>query len=71
MSMEIAAYIKNKEDEAKAEVDEKAKNILGLAISKFSQEAVTERTVCTVSLPSDEMKGRIIGEGEYPLLEHF
>lgn len=61
MSMEIAAYIKNKEDEAKAEVDEKAKNILGLAISKFSQEAVTERTVCTVSLPSDEMKGRIIG----------
>jgi len=61
MSMEIAAYIKNKEDETKAEVDEKAKNILGLAISKFSQEAVTERTVCTVSLPSDEMKGRIIG----------
>lgn len=61
MSMEIAAYIKNKEDEAKAEVDEKAKNILGLAISKFSQEAVTERTVCTVALPSDEMKGRIIG----------
>lgn len=61
MSMEIASYIKNKEDEAKAEVDEKAKNILGLAISKFSQETVTERTVCTVSLPSDEMKGRIIG----------
>ena len=61
MSMEIAAYIKNKEDEAKAEVDEKAKNLLGLAISKFSQEEVTERTVCSVSLPSDEMKGRIIG----------
>ncbi len=61
MSMEIASYIKNKEDEAKAEVDEKAKNILGLAISKFSQETVTERTVCTVALPSDEMKGRIIG----------
>lgn len=61
MSMEIAAYIKNKEDEAKAECDEKAKNMLGLAISRFSQEAVTERTVCTVALPSDEMKGRIIG----------
>lgn len=61
MSMEIAAYIKNKEDEAKAEVDDKAKQMLSLAISKFSQEAVTERTVCTVSLPSDEMKGRIIG----------
>ena len=61
MSMEIAAYIKNKEDEAKAECDEKAKNMLGLAISRFSQEAVTERTVTTVALPSDEMKGRIIG----------
>ena len=61
MSMEIAAYIKNKEDEAKAECDEKAKNLLGVAISRFSQEAVTERTVCTVALPSDEMKGRIIG----------
>lgn len=61
MSMEIAAYIKNKEDEAKAEVEDKAKEMLSLAISKFSQETVTERTVCTVSLPSDEMKGRIIG----------
>ena len=61
MSMEIAAYVKNREDEAKAECDEKAKNILGMAISRFSQEAVTERTVSTVALPSDEMKGRIIG----------
>ena len=61
ISLEIASYIKNREDEAKAEADEKAKNLLSYAISKFSQEAVTERTVCSVSLPSDEMKGRIIG----------
>ena len=61
MSMEIAAYIKNREDEAKTECEEKAKNILSYAISKFSQDVVTEKTVSTVSLPSDEMKGRIIG----------
>ncbi len=61
MAMEIASYIKNKEEEAKSVADEKAKNIIGLAISKFSQDEVTERTVSTVALPSDEMKGRIIG----------
>ena len=61
MSKEITAYIKNKEDEAKAQVNEKALNLLGFALSKFSQDAVTERTVSNVSIPSDEMKGRIIG----------
>ncbi|MCQ3035852.1 MAG: ribonuclease Y [Bacilli bacterium] len=61
MSKEITAFIKNKEDEAKAQVNEKALNMLGLAISKFSQDAVTERTVSNVTIPSDEMKGRIIG----------
>jgi len=61
MSKEIAAYIKNKEDEAKAEVEGKAKEMLGIAISKYAQEEVQERTVSVVALPSDEMKGRIIG----------
>ena len=61
LSKEIAAFIKNKEDEANEKAEEKAKNILGLAISKFSQEEVTERTVSVIALPSDEMKGRIIG----------
>lgn len=61
MAKEIAAYIKNKEEETKAQVEEKARNILGLAISKYAQEEVQERTVSTVSLPNDEMKGRIIG----------
>ncbi len=61
MSMEIASFMKNKEEEAKAEADDKAKHLLGLAISKFAQDEVTERTVSTVALPSDEMKGRIIG----------
>ena len=61
MSKEITAFIKNKEDEAKSQVNAKALDLLGLTISKFSQDAVTERTVSTVSIPSDEMKGRIIG----------
>lgn len=61
MAKEITAYIKNKEDEAKAEVNKRALNVLGLAISRFSQDATTERTISTVLLPNDEMKGRIIG----------
>ena len=58
MNKEIAAYIKNREDEA---ADGKAKDIMSLAMSKYAQEVTNERTVSIVSLPSDEMKGRIIG----------
>lgn len=61
LSKEIAAYIKNKEDEAKLECNNKAKEMLGMAISKYAQEVTIERTVSVVSLPNDEMKGRIIG----------
>ena len=61
MSKEIAAYIKNREDEAKDTADAQARDIIGLTIDRMSQEVVTERTVSVVSLPSDEMKGRIIG----------
>ena len=61
MTREIASYMKTKEEEAKATAEDEARNILGLAISKFSQEEVSERTVSVVSLPNDEMKGRIIG----------
>ncbi len=61
MTREIASYMKSKEEEAKVTAEEKAKELLGLAISKYSQEEVQERTVSTIPLPSDEMKGRIIG----------
>ncbi|HBS03220.1 MAG TPA: ribonuclease Y [Firmicutes bacterium] len=61
MASEIAAYIKNKEDEAKATVEAKATNLLSMAVQKYAQDVATERTVSVVSLPSDEMKGRIIG----------
>lgn len=61
ISRELAAFIKNKEEEARDTVDERAKEMLGLAISKYAQDVTIERTVSVVALPNDEMKGRIIG----------
>jgi ribonuclease Y len=61
MSQEIALYIKEEEEKAKDEVVNRAKNILSLAIQKYASETCSEKTVNVVSLPADEMKGRIIG----------
>lgn len=61
MAMEIAAYIKDEEEKAKLIADNKAKNILALAIHKYSGDVTGERTVSVINLPNDEMKGRIIG----------
>lgn len=49
------------EEQAKAESDRKAKKIIALAIARLAGDFVSERTVSAVPLPSDEMKGRIIG----------
>ncbi|MDH3921810.1 MAG: Rnase Y domain-containing protein, partial [Desulfobulbaceae bacterium] len=49
------------ENEMKMQADRKAKNILALAISRYAGDYVAERTVSVVPLPSEEMKGRIIG----------
>ena len=61
MSLEIAAMIKDREAEAKLEVDKKAKSMLISSMQKYSGEVANEQTVTVVSLPNDEMKGRIIG----------
>ncbi len=61
LSLEITAYIKEEEEKAKNEVQTRAKNILSLAIQKYASETSSEKTVSVVSLPADEMKGRIIG----------
>ena len=61
MEHEIAAFMKEKEEEAEEKAAEHAKEVLSLAVDKYSQEVASERTVSVVSLPSDEMKGRIIG----------
>ena len=58
---ESAIMIKNIIDEAKEEADKKAKNIISTAIQKCAADHVAEATVTVVSLPNDEMKGRIIG----------
>ncbi len=61
MSAEISAYIKEKEAEAKLEVDKKAKNLLVESMQKYSSDVTNEQTVSVVTLPNDDMKGRIIG----------
>lgn len=61
LEKEIAIYIKQREDEADIQVNDRARDILANTIARYSQEVTTERTVSAVSLPSDEMKGRIIG----------
>lgn len=56
-----AKRIKEIEDEARETADKKAKEILALAIQRYAGDFVAEKTVSVVPLPSDEMKGRIIG----------
>jgi ribonucrease Y len=56
-----AKLIKRIENEAKEEADKKAKKILATAIQRYAADYVAERTVSVVQLPSEEMKGRIIG----------
>ena len=61
MDLEIAAYIKDRESEAKLEVDKKAKAMLASSMQKYAGDVASEQTVTVVTLPNDEMKGRIIG----------
>jgi ribonuclease Y len=58
---DAAKRIKEIEDEARESADKKAKEILALAIQRYAGDFVAEKTVSVVPLPSDEMKGRIIG----------
>lgn len=58
---EAAKKIAQIEDEANKESEKKAKRILATALSRFASEYTSERTVSVLALPSDEMKGKIIG----------
>ena len=58
---EMAVLIKDLEHQAKEEADKKAREIVSLAIQRCAADHAAETTVSVVSLPNDEMKGRIIG----------
>lgn len=58
---EMAVYVREIENKAKDEADKKSREIIANAIQKYAADLVAENTVSVVALPSDEMKGRIIG----------
>ena len=58
---ETALKIKEIEQQLKDEADEKAREILSIAIQRCAADHAAETTVSVVTLPNDEMKGRIIG----------
>ena len=58
---DMARTIRQIEEEARTEGERRARNIVALAIQRVASEHVSEITVSVVPLPSDEMKGRIIG----------
>ena len=58
---EAALTITQNEQAVKEESDQKAKEIIALAIQRYASDYVSEVTVSVVNIPNDEMKGRIIG----------
>jgi ribonuclease Y len=57
----ISRRVRELEAEAREGVDARARDIITMAIQRFAAEHTTEHTVTVVALPSDDMKGRIIG----------
>jgi len=58
---EAAASIRDVKEEAKRNADREAKKIVAMAIQRLASEQAASTSVAAVALPSDEMKGRIIG----------
>lgn len=61
VAYESAAIIRDSEARTKAEADKRARSILSLAIQRIAAEHTVENTVSTIHIPSDDLKGRIIG----------
>lgn len=58
---ETGALIMKHESEVKTECERQAREIIGMAVQRYASAHTSETTVSTVDIPSDEMKGRIIG----------
>ena len=58
---DIARLFKEIKDKYEEEADKEAKRIISIAVQRYAADYVSDITVSTVSLPSDDMKGRIIG----------
>lgn len=61
VTRDAASIIRDAETQIKAECDRKSREILSIAIQRMSADFTAERTITTVSIPSDDVKGRIIG----------
>ncbi|MCF8059167.1 MAG: ribonuclease Y [Bacteriovoracaceae bacterium] len=59
--VDFAKMAKKIEEEAKEDAEGQAKRLVGIAIQRFAGEYVAEKTISTVDLPSDDVKGRLIG----------
>ena len=57
----VPKYIKEQETEAKLKANEAAKNLIVGSMQRYANDVTSEQTVSTITLPSDEMKGRLIG----------
>jgi ribonuclease Y len=61
LSGEVASRIQKHEEHLRSVSEEKARKILAIAIQRYAAEHTADTTVSTVDIPSDDMKGRIIG----------
>jgi ribonucrease Y len=61
LNNEKAVFIRRQEEDVRSVADKKAREIISLAIQRCAAEHTVESTVSVVTLPNDEMKGRIIG----------
>ncbi|MDD6244665.1 MAG: Rnase Y domain-containing protein, partial [bacterium] len=61
MAKEVTLYINEQEMEAKLTAEKKAKDLIVTAMQRYAADIASDQTVTVVTLPSEDMKGRLIG----------